>query len=137
MSKQIIFKILKNYRLLQKDHILLDRFIASIFTLQQLFSIAAEKTGESEVSKQHLRHIVVHRSPCGLGDKRPFSIVGRAYFIRKRRGNTVDARRNLNQEFIDSGVLSARTSKLLQNPLSVPFPDSLFLEETQHSYFRG
>lgn len=50
-----------------------------------------KKTGESEVSEQHLRHIVVHRSPCGLGDKRPFSIAGRAYFTRKRHGNIADA----------------------------------------------
>lgn len=27
----------------------------------------------------------MYRSPCGLGDKRPFSIVERAYFTRKRQ----------------------------------------------------
>jgi len=92
-----------------------------------------KKTSESEVSKQHLRCIAVHRSPCGLGDKRPFSIVERAYFTRKRHGNTADARGNLNQEFIDSGVLSANAPK---QRLCTPSRDSLFLrEETQHFYF--
>lgn len=66
----------------------------------------------------------MYRSPCGLGDKRPFSIVERAYFTRKR------------QEYgrcttkLKSGIHRFRRTfrecpELLQNPLRSSLPPCL------------
>lgn len=112
-----------------------DRFtIISTYTFQQLLLQRTEKTGESEVSKQHLRCIAVHRSPCGLGDKRPFSIVERAYFTRKRHGNNGRRTRKLK-----SGIHRFRRT-FRERPRALaasPFPFQRFArpcEETQHFY---
>lgn len=61
----------------------------------------------------------MYRSPCGLGDKRPFSIVERAYFTRKRQkyGRCTTK--------LKSGIHRFRRTfrecpELLQNPLRPP-----------------
>lgn len=85
-----------------------------------------QKTGESKVSKQHLRRVslcIDLPADLATNDLFPSSSV---HILPGSVRNTADARRNLNQEFIDSGVLFASARSSYRIPFAPPsLPASL------------